>query len=182
MPDFTSAASVKAYLGITIATDDTLLATLVTAYSTWMRTFLNRTITSQQFTITRSGRDEQTMLMPDWPITAVSTLMIDGVVIPAQSTWGGYGYRFSDRAITLDCLRFTRGVDNVSITFTAGYASVPADLAQACVELVALHYREKDRFGLASKGLAGETTAFITKAMPESVKAVLNQYARVIPL
>ena len=69
----------------------------------------------------------------------------------------------------------------VRVSYQAGFAAPPADLTQACIEMVSLRYREKDRVGLVSKGLAGETTAYSLKDMPESVRTLLNRYRRVVP-
>jgi uncharacterized phiE125 gp8 family phage protein len=180
--DLTSVASVKAQLGINGTADDALLAVLVTAYSAWVETYLGRKLLSTTHSITRSGRGQRQIQLPQWPVTAISSLMIDGRAIPLQTSFGGYGYRFTDRAITLDVMLFSPGIDNVTVNFTAGHLAVPPDIAQAVNELVALHYRRRDTIDLASKSLAGETIAFVTKAMPDAVRQVLNQYRAVVPL
>ena len=89
-------------------------------------------------------------------------------------------FRSLDRLV-LRGLVFPRGRGNVRVSYQAGFASPPADLTQACIEMVSLRYREKDRVGLVSKGLAGETTAYSLKDMPESVRTLLSQYRRVVP-
>ena len=182
LPDFTTMAAVKTYLGLTISTDDAEIATLITAYSAGMRTFMNRDITSNSYDIRRSGQSTLSMLMPQYPITAVALLEINGQAIPAQPAWGQPGYYFDDIQIALECYCFHRGISNVHIQYTAGYATVPADLAQACIELVALRYRLRDKLEWSTKSLAGESVTLITKDMPSSVATALKNWRAVAPL
>ena len=63
------------------------------------------------------------------------------------------------------------------VTYTAGYAATPPEIAQACIELVCLRYKERDRIGQVSKNLAGEVVAFSQKDMPADVADV----ARSVP-
>jgi len=182
MADLTSTAAVKAYLGKSDPGDDAMLGSLVTAYSQWVRSFTNRDFDVQSYDIYRSGREQTKLLLPQWPLVTISLVSVDGVTIPAQTSFGGYGYRFTDRAIILDGAVFAYGQDNIHVTFTAGYAVVPPDIAQAVGELVALRYRMRDKVEWSSKSLAGETVSLVTKDMPDSVKTVLRQYQNVVPL
>jgi hypothetical protein len=181
MTDLTTLANFKAYANVTVSTDDSLISDMITGYSAWIQSYLSRNILSQSYTIVRSGRGGNAMQLPNYPITAVSALTIDGIAIPAQPSFGQYGYRFDDESIVLDCAYFTIGRSNISITYTAGFATVPPDLAKAANELIALRYKERDRIGFSSKTLAGETVAFITKDMPAPVATILKQYVRIIP-
>jgi len=182
LADLTTLASVKAYAGITVTTDDALISSMITAYSAWIRTFLNRDITSASYDIRRSGRGTFAMLLPQYPITAVSLLEVDGRTIPAQSAWGQPGYYFDDIQIALEGYCFPRGFSNVHIQFTAGYATVPVDIAQAANELVALRYKLRANMEWSSKGLAGESVTLITKDMPSSVQTILRNWRAVAPL
>jgi hypothetical protein len=182
MADLTDLASLKAYVQIAGGTDDSLLQGMIASYSAAARSYCNRDFTVQNYAIERDGQGTAKMLLPQFPVTAVSQVNVDGRDIPAQASFGSSGYRFTDTALILDGHIFTRGFANVQVRFTAGYAAVPADLGEAVNEWIALRYKERDRIGFASKSLAGETVAFITKAMPDSVKSVLDQYASVAAL
>lgn len=182
LADLTTLDDFKAYAQVNATTDDALLRTMIIAYSAAARSFINRDITSASYSITRDGRGTSMMLLPQFPITAISSLSVDGRPILAQTAFGLPGYRFTDTALILDGFRFTRGFGNVGVSFTAGYASVPADIAQAVNEWIALRYKERDRIGYSSKSLAGETVSFITKSMPDSVKSILSQHASIAPL
>ena len=76
---------------------------------------------------------------------------------------------------------FIKGVRNIHIVYTAGYEVIPYDLQQACMEIVGLRYKERDRIGLQSKTLAGETVSFFIKDLSPTAQAVVKQYQRVVP-
>jgi hypothetical protein len=56
-------------------------------------------------------------------------------------------------------------------------------LAQACIELVALRYRERTRIGEVSKSMGGaETVSYSQKDMTDSIKTLIQQYRLVAPV
>lgn len=182
LADFTDLASVKAYGGITSAGDDTMLTSIITGMSAAIRTMCSRDITSNDYDIRRSGRGTLALQMPQYPITAVTLLEIDGRAVPQQSAWGAPGFYFDDEQIALVGHAFTRGISNVHVQFSAGYATPPADLAQACNELVTLRYKLRDKIEWSSKTLAGETVSLVQKAAPDWVKAIIANYSLIAPL
>jgi len=69
------------------------------------------------------------------------------------------------------------------LRYTAGYVTPPADLAQACVELVALRYRERGRIGEVARAIGGgQTASYSQKDMSDSIKTSIQQYRRVVPV
>ena len=77
---------------------------------------------------------------------------------------------------------FTRRPQNVIVTYTAGYATTPPEIAQAAIELVCQRYRERNRIGEVSKALgSGETVSFSQKDMSEDVKTALLPYRLATP-
>jgi hypothetical protein len=166
------------------ATDDALLARLVTAASQFIQTWLGRQIGLSDWIEIRDGNGGQRLAFANFPVTQVWSLSIDGLAIPPAPAGGGFGagYVFSPTELALRGYVFTRRAQNVAVTYTAGYASVPPDIAQACVELVCQRYRERGRIGEASKALmSGETVTFSQKDMSDDVKTLLAQYRAVAP-
>lgn len=180
--ELTSLANVKSWLGVAVPTDDALLTRLITAYSNYVQSWLNRLIASQAYTEKRSGKGGTVMVFADYPVTAVSSVTINGQSIPAIINFGDVGYSFDDGAIYLNGYCFTRAPNNVVLQYTAGYASTPPELEQAVIELIATRYKERDRIGQNSKSLAGETVSFMVKDFPMSVQTILNNYKKVISL
>ncbi|HWB50181.1 MAG TPA: hypothetical protein VG651_13805 [Stellaceae bacterium] len=187
--DLTTLADVTAWLQTGQnpfpATDDALLERLITAASRFIESWLDRQILSADWVEMRDGNGGQRLAFANVPVTAVLSLSIDGLAIPPAPADGGFGagYVFTPTELALRGFVFTRRAQNVAVTYTAGYATVPADIAQACIELVAQRYRERTRVGEVSKALmSGETVTFSQKDMGEGVKTLLSQYRAVAPV
>jgi hypothetical protein len=182
--DLTTLANVKQYSAITIATDDALLTRMITALSTFVQTWLNRTIASAPYVDKINGIGSQRVQFANYPVTAVSSLTIDGQTIPAAPSpittfWNGYV--FDAQMIMVQGYCFTRGSQNITIAYTAGFATTPFDIEQAVLEIIDLRYKQRANQGYVSKALAGETVTFDRKDMSASTLTVLQNYRRVAP-
>ena len=186
--DLTTLSDVKAWLQIGQnpfpATDDALLTRLITAASRFIEAWLGRQVASADWLEVRDGTGGQLLAFANFPVTAVLSLSIDGLNIPPSAADVGFGagYSFTPTELALRGYVFTRRAQNVSITYTAGYAAIPADIAQACTELVCQRYRERTRIGEVAKATGGgETVRFSQKDMSDGVKTLLTQYRAVAP-
>jgi hypothetical protein len=125
--------------------------------------------------------------LKNWPVIDVTSVVVDGQTIPQGSNPGqstqvdGWMLVESYRIELLGATyAFTGGIQNVVITYDAGYASVPSDVDQALCELVGYRYRERDRIGQRSKSLdGGGSVSYLIDVFPPSVKAVIDSYRRV---
>ncbi len=187
--DLTTLSDVKAWLQTGEnpfpATDDGLLTRLITAASQFIQTWLGRQIAPADWQEVRDGSGGQRLAFANTPVTAVLSLSIDGIAIapaPPDGGWGA-GYVFTPTELALRGYVFTRRAQNVIITYTAGYAAAPPDIAQACIELVCQRYRERTRIGEVSRALGGnETVTFSQQDMSADVKLLLSQYRVVAPV
>jgi uncharacterized phiE125 gp8 family phage protein len=180
--DLTSLGAVKSWLGITTGTDDAVLARLISAASGFIQSGLNRQLGQAAYTEIRNGPGGNRLVFANPPVTAVTSLEIDGETIPAAGDGDAPGYLVDERLLYLRSYSFTEGIRNVTIRYIAGFAVIPPELEHACVELVALRYRERDRTGYASRSLQGESAAFALKDLPPGVETVLNKYRKVVPV
>jgi hypothetical protein len=213
--DLTTLADAKAWLslggppgapGAMTSADDLLLARLITAASQLVQSWLNRPILSGDWREVRDGPGswgwESTFVFGVQPVTAVSLVVVDGFTVPpvpatppgppGQATVSPYttlaGYVFTPTALTIRGYFVPRKKACVLLQYTAGYPSVPFDLAQATIELVARKYRERTRIGERSKSLGGgetvayETHAFSLRDFTSDIQLLLQQYRMVAPI
>jgi hypothetical protein len=203
--DLTTLGDVKSWLqtgqNAFPATDDELLTRLITAASQFIQTWLNRPIASQDWIETRDGLgnalgpSEARYQFSAYPVTAVDRVIVDGVMIPAipapeqtrAAAIGTFaaqpGYLFTPTQLVIRGYAVPRKAGCVTLQYTAGYAVPPADLAQACIELVALRYRERGRIGEVAKAIgAGQTVSYSQMDMSASIKSLIEQYRRVAPI
>lgn len=194
--DLTTLANAKQWLSIATTTDDALITRLITAISSYAQTWMNRQIATQSYSESRTGSGSDTLALANYPCTAVASLTIATVPVSPSPDGLQAGYVFDDRFIYLvgnayAASAFPGAAPNrfpkwppkaVQISYTAGFASTPPELEQAVIEWVSQRYQERTRIGMSSKSMAGETTAFIVKDMPDSVKTVLTNYRKVVPI
>jgi hypothetical protein len=190
--DLTTLADVKAWLQTGQSafppTDDALLTRLITAASQYIQTWLNRRIAQADYLEMRDGTGGQRLQFACFPVSAVLSLTIDGILIPpapppAPNTGLTAGYVFSPTQLAVRGYYFTRRAQNIVVTYTAGYPTTPPEIAQACIELVALRYRERTRIGEVSKALGGgETVTYAQKDMSAPIATMLQQYRVVAPI
>jgi hypothetical protein len=181
--DLTDLDSVKAWLGVSGSTTDGLISGLVTAVSAFIPSFLGRQVLTASYVETCRGNGQSVLLLRNFPITAVASAAFAGQTVtaaadPVQLT---SGLLFDDRALTLVGGRFPVGLP-VVVSYTAGYAATPPDIAQAAIELVGEAFRRRDRIGLSSKSLGGqEVVGFSLKDMNDAVRALLAPYQVLAP-
>ena len=176
MSDLCALADVKAFLGITSSATDAVLSALITNVSAAIESYCNRTFASAAYTETRNGNGGWRLFLGNGPVTAVVSVAVDGQAIPAAADALASGYLFDEGTLYLRGYCFSRGVQNVTVSYTAGYASVPGDVVQACVEAVAHHFAKRDRIDKASETLGTQQTISDSQAdMPAAVKTALKQ-------
>jgi hypothetical protein len=187
--DLTALGDVKAWLQTGQSafppSDDALL---ITAASQYIQTWLKRQIAQCDYIEVRDGTGGERLQFACFPVSAVLSLTIDGLAIPpapppTPSTGLIAGYVFSPTQLALRGYQFTRRAQNVVVTYTAGYPATPPEIAQACIELVALRYRERTRIGEVSRSVGGgETVTYAQKDMSAPIATLLQQYRVVAPI
>jgi hypothetical protein len=175
--DLTTLANVKLWLGISSSTDDAQIQRLITAASNFITKYCNRSFSVVQYNQQKyNGNGNQHLVLRNWPIISVEQLKIDEAIVPSAN------YGFGERILYLfNGLVYSRGLSNVSVSYTAGYSEIPAAIEQACIELVAMKYRERDRIGHISKTMNGETVSFIVADLHPSIRKVLDLYSEKVP-
>jgi hypothetical protein len=151
------------------ALEDVLVVRLITAVSQYIETWLNRRLAITDYFEMRDGAGGQKLQFGCFPVVAVLSLTIDGqLVLPALSSLA-VGYSFSSTQLSVRGYKFSRGGQNIAIAYTAGYPTTPPEIAQVCIELVSLRYRERSRIGEVSRSLGGaETVIYSQKDMSEA--------------
>jgi hypothetical protein len=210
--DLTTLADVKAWLSTGQQafppTDDALLTRLITAASGLIQTWLKRSIVQQDWFELRDGPGtsqfphETRFQFGAFPVTAVSLVVVDNVTVPAippaavappgMATPTPYtsqsGYLFTPTQLVIRGYPVPRKAACVTMQYTAGFATVPGDIAQACIELVCRKYRERTRIGERSRSLGGqetvsyETVSFSLRDMASDIQLLLSQYRMVAPV
>jgi hypothetical protein len=271
--DLCTLADVKAWLGRSDANSDALLAALIARTSRQILSYLRRaTILPHSVSEIRDGTGGTSLMLCEWPVVSITSLLIDGEFVPESTSIrsGGYslepwsavppgraqmlalrgfffgfpcpgavhrqnvgiiyraGYQVSaeaqaiaDGSVTVlapygawasdVCVRYADGtpLNPVTAAPSAGeyqleanapgtynfnaadngqsvrvsYGYVPADLADACIELVAERFKYAQRIGELSHSLGGnETVSFDNARLTPLVLSLLAPYRHLLPI
>jgi hypothetical protein len=200
--DLTTVNTALAWLSVDSDDGFGTLQRLITAISTAIQNHISRTIKSTAYSITLNGRGRHRIMLPNWPITAVASVNIvlgsfGAMNIPARSVnqfgqANSPGYCFDDKFLYVDppyC--FEKGAQNVQISYTAGYATVPLDIEQACLIWIKTVLDSSNYSAALKLAKAGATqldfsfvmTNFLNRSVPipPGVIAMLRGYEKVVP-
>ena len=156
--NLTSLTAVKEFLNIKEASEDALLLRLISAASSFIEIYCNRTFASAVYTETFDGNNFNYHVCQHSPVTAYVG------DFDASCVYGS----------------FPKGRRNCTITYTAGYLSAPAELEQACIYLVGIKYKSREHIDVSTKSMGGENTTYISTEIPNAVKWTLTRYSSVI--
>ena len=179
MVDLTTLANVKEYLDI--EPDDTrfdsVLEKLITASSRQVEAYCNRTFEICGFTESYDGNASDILFLNNAPIVSVTSLSIDDESLQPDD------FHVYDDYVRLESRLFTRGVLNVSVEYSAGHfdsqaESPPADVEDACIQLVAFKFGLRGAEGLAERRVNQSADRFAGVAIPLSVAIILDKYRR----
>jgi len=192
MSDLTTVENVAGYLpfsdnGVLANTDGSplnkLLKRLISSTSAFIESNMGRIFEPTVYSEVRDGHNEHFLTFADYPVKAVQVVTVDGQDIPPQAAWGSPGYTFDATVISLHGgYRFYKGRQNVVLVYQAGYDVIPYEVEQVCIDLVCRKYKERDRIGVNSKVLNGETINFSKTDMTDELKSVLRAYQKVVPV
>lgn len=173
MGNLTTLDNVKNYLRIKTENDDELLKRMISSCSKLIESWLNRTITAENYNEVFSGNEGVYHFCKNRPIISVGNVFINGHELSPSE------FCADEECVYLNNNLFPHGIKNILVNYNAGYETVPEDIEQACIEMIAIKYKQIETIHQSSKSIGGETTSFIVKDMPDFVKVVLQQYKQV---
>jgi len=184
--DLTDLPTVKANLKITDTSNDAVLQRMITEISAFIPNQLQRRgIFSATYTDLYTGNGKERQLLRDDPIQSVASVAWQGTSLTAGDPIAGTPGFYIDgrgKAVCLIGYCFPLGYP-VQITYTAGWATVPPDIAGVCIDLVSENFRRREHIGQVSHSQGGVlTTAYDMKAMGAFIAAKLGNYLRVAPV
>lgn len=126
------------------------------------------------------------LALPQYPIISVTTVRINEVAYDESTSIynsGWFIYNAKAGILGLRGYEWLQGARNIELVYTAGYATIPEDLQEACIKQVLWNYKQgkgAHLLGVSGKSLAdGNVSLFMTNALLPEVKEVLNRYRRV---
>ncbi|HVJ09269.1 MAG TPA: hypothetical protein VM554_12885 [Acidisarcina sp.] len=191
MADLTTLANVKGWAPIatTTVSDDALLTRLISSCSQdFLRATLRPDLLETSYSEVHMGDGATRITLWHWPIVAVATLKINGVAVPASIDKMAPGY-YIDQDIDPERIyqlyligqTFTDGAP-IAISYSAGYATVPADIEQAVIDWVVYRYKGRPNTGtVRRRSTEGEDVQVEQVDAPPTTLSVIERYRRCLP-
>lgn len=182
----TDLATTKSFLKVTTTTDDDIISTLINACSTAIENYCRRSFYQQTYTNEYyDGTGTRWLNLKNYPVQSVSQVTQNTIVVDPSSyvvkndsgvlvRIGPYPNTFSGMSITRFQTIWVPGDYSIQVSYTAGYATIPDDLAHACrVYVKSIYNSDVANFSTTfSDGFV-----FKADAMPTQVRLMLAPYA-----
>jgi hypothetical protein len=170
----------KEALGEKSDLDDVRLTRLLTAASEYIEAYCGRDFLSVSHTEYHDGTGTDSLLLRHYPIIGTPAVLESGTALAVGQDPSANPppevLIYPEEGRLVRNFGVWYGYHNYyKITYTAGYATVPAAIVQAAIDLASLMAREKDRVGIAATTV-GQNTAQLTRALPEHSQRALDLY------
>lgn len=127
----TSLARARSWAGVTTSNDDALIVSVIDEVGGFILRYLGRpSLFKAAYTEIHDGENQRSVMLRQWPVTALTSLTVGGSIIPSAKDgvgagyilekWDGFspGYR---QKLSLRGYRLSSGSGSVSICYEAGY-------------------------------------------------------------
>lgn len=194
--DLIQELDVREYEGITSHGDNELLTRIIERVTSRFERFCDRQFADRAYSYLtdpdnakldglNNPNQRQIIALRQYPIISVTTVRINEVAYTESTSIYNSGWFIYSKEAGLLGLRgyeWLQGAQNIELVYTAGYATIPEDLQEACIKQVLWHYKQgkgAHLLGVSGKSLAdGSVNLYATNALLPEVKEVLMRYKR----
>lgn len=166
--------------------DDAKLRAQIRIASAQIIAYCGRGFTVEEYTETYDGNSTSTLELRHTPVVEVLALKINGLDVPIgevliYKNWirfgGGTGY---DARLRAAGRIFPHGLQNIEVTYRAGYEEVPAEVSGACMLQVMHLANTATKQGLVSETnqQSGVTINYAQAQLAPAVRAACNRWRR----
>ena len=164
------------------ATPDLKIARLITAASQMILdlTLRDSFTAPVSYTEKRNGNNTYQIAPYKTPVLSVSSVTASYGAAPLTiqpSVNGSTGWVNDSYRIYLIGNYFPWGLQNITLSYSAGFTAVPSDVRQACIELVAQKWTRSTHIDQDSQKMGDNQVILFSKLdIPAEVRTVINHY------
>lgn len=178
---------------------DTYLQNLITAASQFAIDYCGRNFASTERTQLYDGQGTDELLVKDTPVTAWGAVVVTDQWAGDSETYSSSDFisdlnigllKFAPTITNGQSRYFVQGIQNVSVTYTAGYSTIPESLQQAVCDLIlamstmtaytgnpAMQAERMGEYNYSQR-IPNTSTAELSTSIPASVRAAFAPYRR----
>lgn len=169
----TTKERVRNYLGIDNYDYDDLLDGLIQSASDYFRNKTGYLWNKAQLKETLDGQGRNSIILSQKPVQSIESLEISGTPTEDYYLYKGAGIVKKKNGV------FIAGMANIVVVYNCGYDNVPADIKQACTELVGQYFQDKDYQGISQYSIGDESISFEETELPRNVKEILDSNQKI---
>ena len=174
-----SLADAKTFLKISASSEDSVIEDFINRASIWANDYTGRRLKSRSNSDVYDGDGSDILLLRDYPVNAVTSFQIVDEPVPLI-IYEDFSLNAENGIIkTKNGRMVTKGFQNVSLTYTAGYSTPPETIKEAVLLYVGHLYRRQyadQKFGVQSETVGDRTTTYGSDDIIPKAKALLNPY------
>ncbi|HMX42100.1 MAG TPA: phage head-tail connector protein [Elusimicrobiota bacterium] len=174
-----SLAEAKTFLKISASSEDSVIEDFINRASIWANDYTGRRLKSRSNSDVYDGDGSDILLLRDYPVNAVTLFQIVDEPVPLI-IYEDFSLNAENGIIkTKNGRMITKGFQNVTITYTAGYSTPPETIKEAVLLYVGHLYRRQyadQKFGVQSETVGDRTTTYGSDDIIPKAKALLNPY------
>ena len=174
-----SLAEAKTFLKISASSEDSVIEDFINRASIWANDYTGRRLKSRSNSDVYDGDGSDILLLRDYPVNAVTSFQIGDEPVPLI-IYEDFSLNAENGIIkTKNGRMITKGFQNVTITYTAGYSTPPETIKEAVLLYVGHLYRRQyadQKFGVQSETVGDRTTTYGSDDIIPKAKALLNPY------
>jgi hypothetical protein len=181
----TTYANVKAELGLTDDTQQSYIERQINVVSQKIENYCNRIFKSTTYTNEKYiGNNLNVLTLKQYPVTTLSKVTLDGTEIDLNSLIldGNSGMIEFTNAI-FESSNISCGISNypflcqknITVTYTAGYATIPYDLEEICIREVVNAYENKGTTKDLKSWSLGNVSKTYSEKNIDKVSGLLNE-------
>lgn len=185
MADLTTTVKVKRALGIpsSVTLHDEFLDTLVEVADAEVVAFCGvaaltlSTATDEAYDVSDPATRE--VVLRNFPVTSVSAVKVGGSTLSTTSWYVDSNtgvVRLQDGAGY-----FPVGTEEVKVSYSYGFSTVPADLSHAATLVAVAHFNRSRHTGLVGEGMGAYRYTMDRHGFPQSAASILARYRRIFP-
>lgn len=167
------------FLGIQSPTDRDLLEDLINNVSASIESYCDRKFLSRSFTEYHDGLNISRIYPYQYPITTISGIWEDaGWSWDSTTLITSSNYRIDNSARFVVFNDYNPMIDeeNIKIIYTAGYATIPYDIRQACIQEVVRLYKRRKSIDVSAISMADGSVNVLNDDLLPTTKRILSVY------
>lgn len=173
---------VKDYMDIQDTDDDTLIDNLITRAETFAENYTNKIIEQQSNKIEKFNWSGQSaFVLPDFPVVVnkfqTNDWDLDNPVWDDVKT-NSYAVD-EEKGIIYLYFRLPKGIKNIKVDYDAWYATVPLDIKQAIIMIIAHWLNNRQSMWINSEQIEWWSISYNHNKLPTEAKAILDKYKNI---